>query len=192
MASSKDSSFKVAYNKDGVIGFYTILAKEKQPGYIPIGSAITSYARYYTITHAQQNYYGINKPGFIYADTDSIHCDLPENKLKGIKLHDTNFGAWKIETKWKQGLFVRKKTYIEMNDDEFIIKCAGMPDKCKKLFKASVSRETMQVESEAEKDFIKTKRTLTDFKRGLIIPGKLLPKRIKGGLVLKDTTYEMR
>ena len=32
----------------------------------------------------------------------------------------------------------------------------------------------------------------TDFKIGLKVPGKLQPKRIKGGIVLKDTTYEMR
>ena len=36
------------------------------------------------------------------------------------------------------------------------------------------------------------KRSITDFKNGLKIPGKLLPKRIKGGIILKDTYYEMR
>ena len=42
-----------------------------------------------------------------------------------------------------------------------------------------------------ELDFIKEKRELTDFKIGLTIPGKLLPKRIKGGILLVDTTYEL-
>ena len=36
------------------------------------------------------------------------------------------------------------------------------------------------------------KRTIADFKNGLKIPGKLLPKRIKGGILLTDTYYEMR
>ena len=36
------------------------------------------------------------------------------------------------------------------------------------------------------------KRSITDFKNGLKIPGKLLPKRIKGGIILRDTYYEMR
>ena len=31
-----------------------------------------------------------------------------------------------------------------------------------------------------------------DFKIGLKIPGKLIPKRIRGGVLLVDTTYEMR
>ena len=33
---------------------------------------------------------------------------------------------------------------------------------------------------------------LTDFKIGLKVEGKLTPKRIRGGVVLKETTYEMR
>ena len=33
---------------------------------------------------------------------------------------------------------------------------------------------------------------LTDFKKGLELNGKLLPKRIKGGIVLDETTYIMR
>ena len=43
-----------------------------------------------------------------------------------------------------------------------------------------------------EKKFVKTKRTFKDFKRGLIVPSKLRPKRINGGIILCDTTYEMR
>ena len=43
-----------------------------------------------------------------------------------------------------------------------------------------------------EKRFVEQKRDLTDFKIGLVIPGKLLPKRIHGGVLLVDTTYEMR
>ena len=71
MASSDDSSFKVAFLKeDGSIGFKTVEEHKKKVGYIPIGSAITSYARNFTIRHAQANYYGKDKRGFIYAYTD--------------------------------------------------------------------------------------------------------------------------
>ena len=41
-------------------------------------------------------------------------------------------------------------------------------------------------------EFMKQKRTLSDFKVGLRVPGKLLPKRIRGGVLLVDTPYEMR
>ena len=43
-----------------------------------------------------------------------------------------------------------------------------------------------------ELKFLETKRDYSDFKDGLCVPGKLLPKRIKGGVLLVDTTYEMR
>jgi hypothetical protein len=36
------------------------------------------------------------------------------------------------------------------------------------------------------------KRNIDDFKIGLKVPGKLLPKRIRGGTILVETTYEMR
>ena len=35
-------------------------------------------------------------------------------------------------------------------------------------------------------------RTIYDFKKGLTIPDKLLPKRIPGGILLVNTNYEMR
>ena len=97
MASSKNSSYKVAYIKeDKSIGFTTVIANDKKPGYIPIGSAITSYARNFTIRAAQKNFYGKDKDGFVYADTDSIHCNLPPEKIKGITVHPKDFCCWKL------------------------------------------------------------------------------------------------
>ena len=46
--------------------------------------------------------------------------------------------------------------------------------------------------SETELDFVQKKRSYNDFKIGLKVPGKLLPKRIPGGVLLTDTSYEMR
>lgn len=204
MASSTDSSFKVAYQKeDKSVGFYTVVAKDKVPGYIPVGSAITSYARNFTIRAAQKNYYGPDKPGFIYADTDSIHCDLKPNEVKGIKLDQKEFCCWKLESSWDMGYFVRQKTYIEHVTEEdlepidkpyYNVKCAGMPDKCKELFLISMEgREYDKAEyNDEELKFLSKKRTLEDFNVGLRIPGKLLPKRIRGGVLLVDSVYEMR
>ncbi len=114
MASSQQSNFKVAYVKDDkTIGFYTQLANDKEAGYIAVGSAITSYARNFTIRAAQKNYHGVDKPGFIYADTDSIHCSLPPDEIVGIKVHPTDFCCWKLESSWDVGFFIRQKTYVE-------------------------------------------------------------------------------
>lgn len=205
MASSPNSNFKIAYVKeDRSLGFNTIVANDKKPGYIAVGSAITSYARNFTIRAAQMNYHGIDQPGFIYADTDSIHCDLPPTEIKGINVHPKNFCCWKLESCWDEGYFIRQKTYVEHVTHEdcepierpyYNVKCAGMPEHCKKLFLMSMegpTEEQLANLPEEEQQFVSVKRTLEDFTIGLRVPGKLRPKRIRGGVLLTDTTYEMR
>lgn len=212
MASSTDSSFKIAKVDGNKLYFITQKENNKEPGYIPIGSAITSYARNFTIRHAQKNYHGPDKPGFIYADTDSIHCDMEEKDLIDIKVHPVNFCCWKVESYWDKAIFVRPKTYIEHithEDGEAIeksyhqIKCAGMPDRCKELLKMSFdgvkpSKEKLNKMKEEEVNFLIDKngevirRGYTDFKRGLSVPGKLRPFRMPGGILLIDTPYVMR
>ena len=204
MASSTDSSFKVAYVKeDKSLGFVEVEAHDKKAGYIPIGSAITSYARCFTITAAQKNYHGKNTPGFIYADTDSIHCDLLPEEVQGITVHPTNFCCWKLESCWDTAIFARQKTYIEHVTHEdlqpiekpyYNVKCAGMPDAAKELLINSITQtKTRETYTQEEGDFIKEKRELTDFKVGLHIPtGRLKPTRIMGGILLVDGPYEMR
>ena len=201
LATSDNSSFKYAYlNDDGILSFMTIPQHNKRTVYIACGSAITSYARNFTIRTAQKNYYGCNRSGFIYADTDSIHADLPIEQIKGVELSDTEFCKWKLESQWDEGIFIRQKTYMEHVTHDglepiepyFNVKCAGMPDRCKNLFISAMTGNKIKVKSEEEEEFISKPLTMNDFKEGLKIPSKLLPRRIKGGVVLVDTTYEIR
>ena len=213
LASSTNSSFKFAYLKDGeVVGFVEISEYEKKPGYIPIGSAITSYARNFTIRAAQKNFHGVDNRGFIYADTDSIHCDLEPEEIEGITVHPKDFCCWKLEACWDEAIFTRQKTYIErvvkedlqpVKEPYYNIKCAGMPEKCKKLFEMSMlklSKEEWERTkgdewsklNDEERAFVTVPRGLSDFKIGLTVPSKLMPKRIAGGVLLAETTYEMR
>lgn len=191
MAAGNNSSFKVVKMKDDkVLGFFDISQFNKKVGYIPVGSAITSYARNFTISHAQKNF-----DNFIYSDTDSIH--LEGDTVKGLKLHDTDFNCWCHESSWERGLFVRQKTYLEeiktKNGVEIDIKCAGMPQKCKQLFKKSITRDiNIDEHNQEEIEFLKTHRTIEDFKSGLIVPSKLVQKKIMGGVILHNTTYELR
>lgn len=205
LATAPENYFKYAYVKDEIISFVDIKGEDKTPIYIPIGSAITSYARNFTIRAAQANYYGVNKRGFIYADTDSIHCDLTAEELKNIPVDSVKFCHWKLEALWDEAIFVRQKTYIEHITHEnmkpvepyYNIKCAGMPETCKELFMYSMqgidkeSKEYKALNKEA-KNFVDVRRTINDFTIGLKIPNKLLPKRIRGGIILKETTYELR
>lgn len=204
LATSPVSSFK--YIPENGYDFLTYAVQsemEKQPVYIAAGSAITSYSRNFTIRAAQANFYGVDKRGFKYADTDSIHCDLKPSEIKGIKVHDNAFCAWKLESCWDIAKFIRQKTYVEHVTHEdlkpiekpfYNIKCAGMPETCKNLFLASMGEEHNLSEKQQKKykKFIDKPRTLDDFKIGLKIPAKLLPKVIKGGVVLTETEFTMR
>lgn len=205
-AASPDSSFKfAALDEKGDIKFMLIEEHEKEPGYIAIGSAITSYARDYTIRTAQANYYGPDQRGFKYADTDSIHCDLLPEEVKNVTEDKAIYGRWKCESEWDTAVFVRQKTYIEhvvKEDHEDVepyynVKCAGMPDYCKQLFLMSMSGQTDgeidgKPVTDVDRKFLEQKRDLLDFKVGLQVPGKLRPKRMRGGIVLERTTYEIR
>lgn len=201
MAASRCSSFKLAEPlDDGTILYIPIEQYEKKAGYIPIGTAITSYARNFTIRAAQKNFHGADKPGFIYADTDSIHCDIEASEVKGIEIDDKEFCKWKLEATWDSAIYVRQKTYMERVIEEDLqpcephweIKCAGMPQRCKDLFLTSIGCGNAIPKTADEEEFLKTKRTIKDFKVGLKVPSKLLPKQIPGGILLKETTYEMR
>lgn len=179
-AANDSSSYKIPYlNDKNVLGFEIVEEHEKKPGFIAVGSAITSYARRFVINAAQANYYGPDKDGFIYCDTDSIHCSGSPDNVKGIKIHPTHFCCWKLESYWDKAIFVRQKTYIEHvthNDGEpvepyYSIRCAGMSDS-------------------AKDEFIKT-HVMEDFKEGLKLENMLKPVRMPGGIVLENKGYKM-
>lgn len=212
LSSSNDSSYKrpVLY-ADKVI-YQEVEEYKKQPLYIAAGSAVTSYARCFTIRAAQKNY-----DSFCYADTDSIHCVCRPEELKGVPVDPVKFNHWKIESTWDYAYFVRQKTYIEhvIQEDEknctpyYNIKAAGLPDRCKDLFIEGMTQteeqrkqhstrvlntpESMSYGPEYQKDvFLSQIYTVEDFKPGLIIPGKLVPFRIPGGIVLKESLFTIR
>lgn len=201
MATNSCSSFKVVNIIDGKIDYDLVIEFEKKTGYIACGSAITSYAKNFTITNAQNNFTGSVNPKFVYADTDSIHCMCSREELMGVRIHPTDFNAWKCESYFDEAIYVRQKTYIEhiTHEDEvpcephYDIKCAGMGKRCKELMNISLSGGEVPADAdEKEKEFLETKRTLKDFKVGLKVPSNLKPHRIEGGILLEKFDYVMR
>lgn len=201
MATNSCSSFKVVNIIDGKIDYDLVIEFEKKTGYIACGSAITSYAKNFTITNAQNNFTGSINPKFVYADTDSIHCMCSREELVDVRIHPTDFNAWKCESYFDEAIYVRQKTYIEhiTHEDEvpckphYDIKCAGMGKRCKELMNISLSGGEVPADAdEKEKEFLKTRRTLKDFKVGLKVPSNLKPHRIEGGILLEKFDYVMR
>lgn len=136
--------------------------EERNPVYIPVGSFITAYARDKTIRAAQRVY-----DRFIYADTDSLHLigtEIP----KGLYVDDVVLGAWKHESTFSRARFLRAKSYIEEIDGKLHITCAGLPDKCHRFVKWE------------------------NFHSGTRYTGKLMMKRVRGGIVLSESEFTLK
>lgn len=163
---------KVPYLKeDGSNGFTlpkdengNVVDEFKDPVYTPIGVFVTSYARNLTIRTAQKCYDRI-----IYCDTDSIHLEGTEipDVIKDV-IDDNKLGFWKHESTFQRARFIRQKTYIEEIDGKLHVICAGMPDR------------------------IKEKVTWENFHVGFSANGKMIPKQVKGGVVLEDTMFTLK
>ena len=136
--------------------------------YTACGSFITAYARCQTIRSAQLNY-----DRFVYADTDSIHL-MGTEEPTNIPIDDNKLGYWKCEGEF-EGKFLRAKTYIKIKDGKVKITCAGMPDNIKNLVASLPYEEAFE-----------------NFDYGKSYDGKLIPKRVKGGIVLFKTQFTIK
>lgn len=177
-AMSDDSSYKEPYLRDdNVVGFINHEEHKKQVGYIAIGSAITSYARNYTIRLAIANY-----DRFLYSDTDSVHL-IGTEKPAMLKEHPTDICCWKQESIFDKAYYVRQKTYAEhiiVSDGEKLespyndIKASGMSKQAKEKFE-------------------ELGYTIDQLDYGLMLPeSNLKAKRIQGGILLKEMDFKIR
>lgn len=149
-------------DEEGVVRYRLSEPETTKPIYIPVGSFITAWARYTTITAAQSCY-----ERFIYADTDSLHL-VGLEEPKGIEIDETKLGAWKHESTFSRARFLRQKSYIEEIDGKLKITCAGMPKGCYPFV------------------------TWDNFYSGNEFPGKLKQKVVKGGTVLVESPHKLR
>lgn len=190
---------KYPYLDENGIVKYGMYEKEiRNSIYIPVASFITSYARRKTIETSQAiKDYTIKKYGkdyYIYSDTDSIHCLLnvvetdkgysltEEDKEleKIIDIDDYNLGAWKIESKFKRGKYLRQKCYIELGyDDKLNVTVAGLPKKLAPLVNFDNFNIGFTTEKFSDEEVKSTGRKLTF-------------KHVKGGVLLVDTDFTIK
>jgi len=191
---------KIPYYDNGVVKYTNGDPETRDPIYIPVGTFITAWARHKTITSAQKMY-----KYFVYADTDSLHLNipLPEEMLQmsndeleqmttedlqrfGVDIPDDfvvdpfALGAWKVEEVFRRARYIRQKSYIhDYNPHEtwngegydptaLKITCAGMPEQCYQYV------------------------TWDNFQEGQRFAGKLQPKHVAGGIVLKDIDFTIK
>lgn len=157
---------------DGVTGTVTYDTGEDtigDPIYTAIASFITAYARKQLFDVIDKNI-----DYFVYCDTDSVH--LLDHELSPKLVDDSELGKWKLEKQYSKAIYLRQKAYFgwipqkinnkrtHKND----IKLAGCPDNVK---------ETI---------------TFNSFYIGATFKGKLLPMKVKGGIILMPTNFTIK
>ncbi len=153
---------KIPWYDNGVVKYKLGEKESRDPIYIPVGTFITAWARYKTISSAQKVY-----DRFVYADTDSLHLigtDIPDM----LEVDPVKLGAWKHESTFTRARFIRQKSYIEEIDGELNITCAGMPERCYQYV------------------------TWDNFHTGTSYDGKLGMTHVNGGIVLKDIPFSIK
>lgn len=162
-ASNPNVTGKVPILKDGVVKLVRGAPETRPPVYTAAGVFITAYARDITIRAAQANY-----DVFAYADTDSLHL-LQDTVPESIEVHPTKLGAWKFEYAFHNAYYIRPKAYLELKQDgEYENRIAGLPTDVSKTL------------------------TFDDLVEGKILHGKLNPKTVPGGVILKDVPFELK
>jgi hypothetical protein len=173
---------------------------EREPIYIPVGTFITAWARHKTITSAQKLY-----KYFVYADTDSLHLDipLPDKMLEmsnedlekmttadlrkfGVDIPDDfdvdpyALGAWKVEECFRRARYIRQKSYIHDYNTADTWGGEGYDPTALKITCAGMPEQCYQ--------FV----TWDNFHEGQRYAGKLQPKHVKGGIVLMDIDFTIK
>lgn len=168
-------------NEEGVVKYGNYPMEIRDSIYIPVASFITSYARNKTIRTSQaikdytlKNY---GKDYYIYSDTDSIHLlEMSKEELASfVEIDDYKLGAWKMESTFVRGKYIRQKCYIELGeDDKLNVVVAGLPKNLGKYitfdnFKIGFTTENLDIEKK-----------------------KLTFKHVKGGVLLVNTDFTIK
>lgn len=141
--------------------------------YLPIAVFTTAYSRDNLLNVAEPL---CEKNQLSYVDTDSCHTNTKNIDLSKFNIDDNILGFWKNESDYEASIYLREKTYIEVNKyDEnktvnifknhkthFIIKAAGLSAEAKSTIK-----------------------TLDDFTLDKTYAGNLTQKSCVGGCYLK-------
>lgn len=159
---------KIPKLKDDSVIFENSDEEDMKKYYLPVAIAITSYAHKILDDAIQST--GITN--FVYCDTDSVHT---LGTLDKTMVDATELGKFKLEGIETCAKYVRQKCYVINDDNGLSIICAGMPEDLKEKALNKYGNDIFKV-----------------FKEGFTMEGKLLPKHVKGGVILYATTFEIK
>lgn len=174
---------------DGAIHQLTIEGEDRETVYVPVASFVTAYSRKLIVETAEaMRQYTLDKYGFdgmVYTDTDSCHVVGIDEKDyeelgKLIEIDDYKLGAWKPESIFVRGKYLRQKCYIEeWQDGTLNVTVAGLPKKLSHIVNF---------------DNFKVGFTTADFTDEEIGEAgrKLTYLHVKGGVILADTEFTIK
>lgn len=177
-ASNPNVTGKVPILEDGMVKLKRGRPETRPPVYTAAGVFITAWARDVTIRAAQANY-----NTFAYADTDSLHL-LQDNIPDSINVHPTELGAWKHEYNFKDAYYIRPKAYLERiadineHEDDCDNECTLRHDYVNRIAGLPLP--------------VSGSLGIEDLEEGKVLHGKLAPKTVPGGVVLKDVPFELK
>lgn len=176
-ASNPNVTSKIPTLEDNAVKLVRGMDDTRPPVYTAVGVFITAYARDLTIRSAQANY-----DVFAYADTDSLHL-MTDKVPETIEVHPDKMGAWKLEYHFDKAFYVRPKAYIEHTTKYHCKHDADDPEHSKQcLYVVHIAGVPESVTANI---------TFDDMIDGKVFHGKLNPRVVPGGVVLKDIPYRL-
>lgn len=181
-----------------VVHYYDSKPEYRDGVYVAMASFITSYARLKTISSAQRitdDYNsGKSKIQFVYADTDSLHCISDDFSLpEGLDIDSTKLGAWDHEANFGKAKFLRQKCYIEnhvISEDDYNKGVQG-----ENAFRYSKDKNRfyeLKITVAGMPTSCHSQVTFENFNIGAQYGGKLQPKIVKGGTILKSVDFTIK
>lgn len=175
--------------------------------YTAVSVFVCAYSRDLIIRGAMRNL-----EHFCYADTDSLHLDCEPKDAIGLRVHDTDLGAFKLESEFCKARFLKSKCYIEVDKHEELLDGSHtgidtvtdkeMHDEVEDLnitvaglLKSYAKKNPLGQITKADRKqlFKDCGLTFDNFHRGLIIKaGRNSIKRIDGGVILARGDFEIR
>lgn len=178
-ASNPNVTCKIPVMMDGVIKLVRGIEETRAPVYTAVGVYITSWARDLTIRAAQANY-----DTFAYADTDSLHL-LSDTIPATIEVHPTKLGAWKLEYFFTEAHYIRAKAYMERETSCTVdLTKLGEPHE--------FSKGDIVTHIAGLPETVTENLTFDDLIDGRELHGKLTPKFVSGGVILRDTPFKLK
>lgn len=163
---------------DGIVGYSLTEEHDMTIYYLPIAIAITSWAHKMIDDAICQTGYD----NFVYCDTDSVHTigDLPSEMIDQKEL-----GKFKLEAIEPISKYIRQKTYIYREGDEWKIVCSGLSFEVRAYLNEKYGDDLI---NKFDIGLKINKETEPDINDDMM---KLIPKRVPGGVILYPVPFSL-